>query len=81
LDVLHYKPLRIAVKDWSRIYSNEMLDLLDREKPSVFASYSTGFVFLNAKLTGRPKRLLEMINTNSYIIRRTGKQKYYDSPG
>jgi len=79
LDVLHYKALRIAVKDWRRIYPNDMLDLLDRAKPAAFASYSMGSVFLNTMLAGRPRRLLEMINSNSYIIRRTGKRRFYDS--
>jgi len=62
--------------DWRRIYPNEMLDLLDREKPSVFASYTIGLVYLNTILSGRPRRLLDIINSNSYIIWRTGKQKF-----
>jgi len=80
LDVLYYKTLRIAMMDWRRIFPNEMLDLLEREKPSVFSSYATGSVYLNTKLTWRPKVLLEITNASSYIIRRTGKQRYFDSP-
>jgi len=56
-----------------------MLDLLEREEPSVFSSYATGSVYLNTKLNGRPKSLLEIINASSYIIHRTGKQRCYDS--
>jgi len=36
MDLLHYKLLRVAVKDWRRQYPRNMLDTLGRSKPSKF---------------------------------------------
>jgi len=40
LNVMHYKLLRIIIKDWCRLYPREMLDTLGRIRPWNFAKYA-----------------------------------------
>jgi len=79
IEMLHYKALRIVIKDWQRIYPKEMLDLLGRQKPDVFAKYMIGSIFINCYNTSKPTRLHQMIKENEYRIKRTGKIRYFDS--
>jgi len=79
MDILHYKALRVAVKDYMRIFPREMLDLLGRQKPHVIAQYMTGSFLINCYNSRVPSRLFAMIKTNEYVIRRSGKIRFYDS--
>jgi len=79
LEVFHHKLLWVQVKDWDRIYPKSMLNTLGRATPEQFANYSTASAVLNAILTKRPERLLQMIEENKYPIRRTGKTKFYNT--
>jgi len=79
LDILHYKTLRVAIKDYIRIYPREMLDLLSRQKPKVLAEYMLGSFLINCYKTGSPKRLHAMIKEHEYTISRTGKIRFFDS--
>jgi len=79
MDVLHYKVLRVAVRDWYRSLPNSALDYLGRAKPGIFSSYAVGSVFLNSILNGKPARLLNMMLTNAYTIKRSGQLRFFDS--
>jgi len=79
LEILHYKALRVAIRDYERLYPREMLDLLGRQKPKVIDKYMTGSVYINCYLSGKPNRLLATIKENEYLIRRTGQLRYFDS--
>jgi len=57
IETLHYKALRVAVRDFGRLYLSEMLNLLGRQKPKVIDNYMTGSVFINCYLSGKPARL------------------------
>jgi len=47
LDALRYKILRLAVKDWCRILSTDMLDTLGRALLGQFTNYSTSSIVIN----------------------------------
>jgi len=79
LDILHYKVLRVAIRDWMRLFPREMLDLLGRQKPEAVANYMVGSMLINCYNTKKPVRLYRMIKENEYTIRRTGKVRFYDS--
>jgi len=55
LDTLHYKLLRLAVKDWGRLYPKDMLDTLGRAQPGQFANYATASIVINTHNSGLPK--------------------------
>jgi len=79
MDILHYKVLRVAVKDWNRTLPNSALDLLGTAKPEVLASYSMGSVFLTSVLSGKPTRLLNMMMSNALTVRQSGRLRFYDA--
>jgi len=64
IEMLHYEALRIVIKDWMRIYPRDMLDLLGRQKPEVFAKYMTGSIFIICYNKSKPSRLHQMIKVN-----------------
>jgi len=78
LDVLHFKVLRVAAKDWYRTLPNCALDFLGRAAPDVFSSYSIGSVSLTSVLSGKPIRLLNLMMSNACTIRRFSKLRFYD---
>jgi len=79
LNILHYKVLRVIIKDCMRIFPREMLDLLGRQKPEVIATYMTGSLLINCYNCRKPSRLFGMIKENEYTIRRTGQIRFYDA--
>jgi len=79
LGILQYKSLRIAIKDWMRIFPREILDLLVRQKPGIIADYMTGSTLINCYNSGKPMRLYQMIKDNEYLISHTGKTHFFDS--
>jgi len=79
IEILHYKALRIAIRDYERLFPREMLDLLERQKPKIIDKYMTGSIYINCYLSGKPTRLLATIKENEYLIRRTGQLRYFDS--
>jgi len=71
MDVLHYNALRLAVKDWGRLYPRDMLDTLDRALPNAFAKYALGSVIMTTMATRFPMRLYIMaIMANHFTTRR-----------
>ncbi len=78
LQVLHYKPLRIAIKDYERLYPREMLDLIGRAKPDAWAKYSTALLVSGIRGSGAPRRLANAIKANEYTTRRSERLQYYD---
>lgn len=79
MDVLHYKLLRIIVKDWRRIFPRDMLDTLGRAPPNAFAKYSTGNVIINTLNHGTPLRLYQTLSANLYQLRRSGQTRSFDA--
>jgi len=79
LEILHYKVLRVVIRDWMRIFPKEMLDLLGRQKPEAISNYMTGSLLIKCHNSKKPKRLFEMIKENKYTIRRTGQICFYDA--
>jgi len=79
LDILHYKPLRIPIKDWTRIYAREMSDLLGRQKPKVITDYMTGSILIKSHIFRKATRLCLIIIENEFQIRRTGRIQFFDS--
>jgi len=57
IDVLHYKLLRVVIKDWQMIYPREMLDTLGRAPPMSFLNYLLGSIIINTINYGLPSRL------------------------
>jgi len=60
-DVLHYKVLRVAVKDWDQLYPNDMLNTLDRGLSNAFAKYIFGSVIMTTLATKYLQRLYNTI--------------------
>jgi len=79
LDTLHYRALRVAVRDWRRELPRDMLDTLGRARPLTFANYSLGSIIINAYSTGIPERLGTFIRKNQYTRRRSSEILFYDS--
>jgi len=79
LDVLHYKALRVAVKDWGRLYPRDMLDTLGRALPNAFAKYSLGSVIMTIVATRFPMRLYNVIMENHFTTRRNSMPQFFDN--
>jgi len=79
IETLHYKALRVAVRDFGRLYPSEMLDLLGRQKPKIIDNYMTGSVFFNCYLSGKPARLWATMKDNEYQSKRLDQLRYFDS--
>jgi len=80
MDVLHYKALRVVIKDWERLYPREILDLIGREKPEVYAEYAKASTFIKVFRNKLPKRLYDSIKSNKYRTRRDPTTKrFYNS--
>ena len=74
LSVLHYKPLRLTIKDYSR----EMLDTIGRAKPDRWALYATALLIHNVRSIGAPVRLAEEIMKNEFRTRRSKRPQHFD---
>jgi len=70
INTLHYKALRIAVKDWERIIPKEMLDLLGRSLPMDFCNYSLASLLIKICNNKEPKKLHQSLAANEYRCRR-----------
>ncbi len=79
LSVLHYKPLRLTIKDYERIYPREMLDTIGRAKPDRWALYAMALLIHNVRRTGAPVRLAEEIMRNEFRMRRSEQPQHYDA--
>jgi len=79
IGVLHFKALRVVLRDWMRIFLREMLDLLGRQRPAIYSNYMVGSVLINCYINRNPSRLYQMIKGNEYHIRQTGTTQIYDS--
>jgi len=79
IQVLHYKLLRVVVRDWQMVYPRDLLDTLGRARPIVFANYSVGSIIINAINQGLPSRLCSMISSNLYTVRRPLQTRSYDA--
>jgi len=71
MDTLHYQVLRVAVKDWGRLYPRYMLDTLDRALPNTFAKYAFGLVIMTSMATKYPQRLYNTIMENHFTTKFT----------
>jgi len=67
--ILHFKVLRVAVKDWGRLCPRDMLDTLDRALPHAFAKYTFGSVIMTTMATKYPQRLYNTIVENHFTTR------------
>jgi len=79
IEILHYKLLRLVVKDWYRLCPKDMLDTLGRATPDKFADYAVGNVVIKSINNGIPTRLRDEILANMYSLRRSGKLRSFDS--
>jgi len=70
LNALHYRALRIVVKDYKRTTSKSTLDLLGRARPSTWAKFNTSTLVLKITTRNQPKRLCEYVLMNSFLERR-----------
>jgi len=80
MDVLHYKATRVIIKDWEIIYPREILDLIGREKPHIFAEYAKASLVIKVLKSGKPTRLHGFLQENRYQTRRKPDQsRFYNS--
>jgi len=69
----------VVIKDWARLFPKEMLYLLARSKPALFASHATNSLFINLYHVKIHTRLHEMMTKNEFNLRRTEQTYFYDS--
>jgi len=79
IEILHYKLLRLVVKDWYRLCPKDMLDTLDRATLDKFADYAIANVVIKSLNKGIPTRLHDEIIAKMYSLRRSRKLRSFDS--
>jgi len=78
LNAVHFRALRIAVKDYKRRYKRTELDLLGRARSTTWAKYQAASLVVKAITRGAPHRLSESLLLNAYTERRKpGRFKFY----
>jgi len=79
LNALHYRSLRIAVKDYRRKLKRSQLDGIGRVRPSTWAKYSASSLVIKTITRKSPKRLYDDLVKTSYRERRKPKRpKFYN---
>jgi len=73
-----YKFVGLRLLIVSKINSEVHINKIVQHIPVQLTNHSTALAVLNALLTKRPERQLQMIDENKCSIRRTGKTKFYD---
>jgi len=70
INAVHYRSLRIAVKDYKRRISRSTLDDIGRARPTTWAKYCTSSIIIKALTRKEPCRMVTQIGNNMYIERR-----------
>jgi len=80
MNALHYRTLRIVLRDYRRKLHRSSLDELGRARPTTWANYLTCSRIIKTCTNHLPKRLYEMLKKNSYSERRyPGRLKFFDA--
>jgi len=80
LTSLHFRSLRIAVRDHRRLLHRAELDKLGRTRPLTWTKYQTASLVMKIVRNDFPRRLKENLLSNAYIERRKpGRLKFYDN--
>lgn len=70
LNALHYRSLRIAVRDYKRRVPRSELDLLGRARPTTWSRFQASSIVIKTMNYCLPERLYNSIKANSYVERR-----------
>jgi hypothetical protein len=71
LEGMHYKLLRVAVRDWKNKVSKTRLDEIGRARPSIWGNYATASITIKALRDKVPSRLYGHITKTMYTTRRS----------
>jgi hypothetical protein len=79
LNSMHYKLLRIAIRDWKNRIPRDELDHLGRARPYLWGKYANAYLAIKVLRDQVPRRLECHINKTRYTERRSGLKKFYDA--
>jgi len=71
LESMHYRCLRLVIRDFRRKVSRHIIDkITKRLPPTTWMDYSICSLYINAKMTGQPSGMIMEIESNLYTKRR-----------
>jgi len=71
VESLHYRCVRLVVKDYKQRVSRDVIDLAtNRLPPLKWMEYAMCNLYITSRMSGQPKRLLETMERNLYTKRR-----------
>lgn len=72
VESLHYRCVRLVVKDYRQRTSREIIDFATKRLPPLlWMEYSACNLFINSKMVNQPTKLLQELSTNLYTKRRS----------
>jgi hypothetical protein len=79
LEGMHYKLLRVTVRDWKNRVSRSRLDEIGRAKPSTWGNYAVASIIIKTLRDKVPSRLHDHLTKTMYNTRRNnGIIHFYD---
>jgi len=71
IESLHYRCVRLVIKDYRQRVSREVVDRSTNSlPPTLWMEYSVCNLYINAKMSNQPARLLSEVESNLYTKRR-----------